>query len=169
MRIKIDEIAYEFGSEKEDLSVLKQDLNYDRILPIKKDFSLQLTLEIIKSFEEKEGRLLTHDPSLSFAKKEKRYYLDKNDLRSIVKSEHPIEIYSMSETFFSLMAPSSILEKTVIKIEDPFEMGLTLIGKDSEDKSSMALVNGISSKNMAELRQLINRMIQEKKDTKEEE
>ena len=25
MRIKIDEIAYEFGSEKEDLSVLKQD------------------------------------------------------------------------------------------------------------------------------------------------
>ena len=156
-------------NEEEDLSVLKQDLNYDRILPIKKDFSLQLTLEIIKSFEEKEGRLLTHDPSLSFAKKEKRYYLDKNDLRSIVKSEHPIEIYSMSETFFSLMAPSSILEKTVIKIEDPFEMGLTLIGKDSEDKSSMALVNGISSKNMAELRQLINRMIQEKKDTKEEE
>ncbi len=155
-------------NEEEDVSLLKQDLNYERVLPIKKDFSLKLALEIIKSFEEKEGRLLTHDPSLSFAKNEIRYYLDKNDLRSIVKSEHPVEIISMSETFFSLTPPSGILERTVVKIEEPFEMGLTLIGNEDGDTTCMALVNGISSKNMAELRQLINKMIQEKKDVKED-
>ena len=48
-------------------------------------------------------------------------------------------------------------------------MGLTLIGNEEGDKTCMALVNGISSKNMAELRQLINKMIQEKKDVKEDE
>ena len=156
-------------NEDEDLSNLKKKLNYERVLPIKKEFSLQLTSDIIKSFEEKEGRQLTHDPSLSFAKSEKRYYLDKKDMRSIVKSEHDVEVHSMSETFFSLTAPSSILERTVVKIDDPFEMGLTLITKESEEKSCMALVNGISSKNMAELRQLVNKMIKDKKETPEDE
>ena len=141
-------------------------------MPIKKEFSLQLTLNIIKSFEEKEGRLLTHDPSLSFASSEVRYYLDKHAVRSIVKSEHMINVHSMSETFFSLTVPSNIMEKTVIKIEDPFEMGLTLIDKEgddkSEEKSSLALVNGISSSNMAELRQLINKMIKDKKEIDED-
>ena len=155
-------------NEDKDLSILKQDLSYERILPIKKEFSLQLTLNIIKSFEEKEGRLLTHDPSLSIAGSEVRYYLDKNDVRSIVKSEHMINVHSMSETFFSLTVPSNIMGKTVIKIEDPFEMGLTLIDKEGEEKGSLALVNGISSSNMAELRQLINKMIKDKKEIDEE-
>ena len=47
-------------------------------------------------------------------------------------------------------------------------MGLTLIDKEGEEKGSLALVNGISSSNMAELRQLINKMIKDKKEIDEE-
>ena len=90
-------------------------------------------------------------------------------MRSIVKSEHDVEVHSMSETFFSLTAPPSILDRTVIKIDNPFEMGLTLLAKEGEEQSCTALVNGISSKNMAELRQLVNKMIKDKKETAEDE
>ena len=156
-------------NEEEDSSVLKNNLSYERVLAINKKFSLQFALEILKSFEEKEGRALTHDPSLSLAKNEKRYYLHKNDPLSIVKSKHEIEVKSMSETFFVITSPLCLLNGTVIKIEEPFHIGLTVIEKGDEEKNHMVLVNGINSKNMEELRQLINKLIKDKKEESEEE
>jgi len=159
-----------FNVSLQDRDLLKR-IDYKQLLIHETPFDFDLCLQYSQLYEEKGGRLKTHDQSKSYFHKEKRWYLSKNLVRSYGKLKIEIKIISFSEFILEFISPIPIPDRAILRFEKPFSMFVTVfcsLGKNDEN-IYRGIIHGVSELTKVKIRQTINGLIAEVKFQENEE
>ncbi|MDB9786917.1 hypothetical protein OAB57_02325 [Bacteriovoracaceae bacterium] len=154
-------------SSKEKTELLKSYLDYDHLICVSDDISLETLSKLAESYKVNKGRDTTHDRNLSMSKIENRYYFDKFDPQSIISYPFNINVISISEVDIRFTSKIPLNPYINIYIKDPIGFNITVVpwdpqSSDAEENQYYGLISGVTEVQLMEIRRLVNKLIGKK-------
>jgi len=154
---------------------LQEHYKYKNIMAHREDFSLELLLNFCKSYEENQGRMKSHDQSVTFHGKEQRFYIKKDALESFLTFKLDIEIRAVCEAWMKIQTKEELDPWSIYHLEDSLNFSFTVIEVLNESDWAKAeynqyrvVIHGLGEKERANIRVRVNHLIfNESQDPKE--